>query len=76
MPETATITPQLLTVGRMADLLDVPIHRVEYLLRTRTHIKPIGVAGRVRLYNRAALAHMRHELVAISARHTAGVEMS
>ena len=63
--------PQLLTVGRIAELLGEPVHRIEYLLRTRNHIRPVGFAGRARLFNRKSLAHIRHELAAIAARRGA-----
>lgn len=60
--------PPLLTVGRIAGLLSVPLHRVQYVLDTRRHIRPAALAGRVRLYDRRALAMIRHELSAIDAR--------
>ena len=63
-----TVAPQLLTPGRVAALLGVPLHRVQHVLRTRDHITPIARAGNVRLYDRAALARIRHELTAIDAR--------
>jgi hypothetical protein len=61
-------TPQLLTPGRMAAELNVPLHRVAYVLATRPHIRPSARAGTLRLYNSAALARVRHELNAIEAR--------
>ena len=61
-------TVQLLTPGRIADLLGQPIYRVAYILRTRPHIKPSAKAGNVRLYDRQALAQVRHEVNAIDAR--------
>ncbi len=60
--------PSLLTLGRMSELLKTPRHRVAYVLRTRHHIRPTAMAGRVRLYNRASLAQVRHSLNAIDAR--------
>jgi hypothetical protein len=41
---------------------------VQYVLRTRAHIKPAALAGRLRLYDRKAVAMVRHELNAIEAR--------
>jgi hypothetical protein len=53
--------------------LGEPLHRIEYLLRTRAHIRPAATAGRLRLYDRDALAMLRHELNAIDARQAKGV---
>ena len=63
--------PKLLTSGRIANELGVPIHRVVRILRTRRHIKPTALAGAVRLFDREALAEIRHELHSIDARRSA-----
>jgi len=60
--------PRLNTTGRIAATLGVPAHRVAYILTTRPHIKPSALAGRVKLYDRRAVAQIRHELNAIDAR--------
>jgi len=60
--------PSLLTSGRLASELGVPIHRVLHVLATRQHIHPRARAGTFRLYDRDALAKVRHELNAIDAR--------
>ncbi len=60
--------PQLLTPGRMAELLGVSLGRASYILSSRHHIQPVALAGNVRLYDRDALAQVRHELTAIDAR--------
>ena len=60
--------PSLLTPGRIADELGVGLPRVLYVLATRRHIVPAARAGTIRLYDRAALAGVRHELNAIDAR--------
>jgi hypothetical protein len=52
----------------MATLLRVPLHRVLHVLRTRNHIRPSARAGTLRLYDRRAVAMVRHELNAIDAR--------
>ena len=62
---------KLRTPGVLAADLDVPLHRVLYILQTRDHIKPSARAGRLRLYDRESVALIRHELNAIDAR-TAG----
>ncbi len=66
-------TPRLRTPGVLAELLGVPLHRVDYILRTRRHIRPTARAGRLRLYDYTALAMLRHELNAIDS-HRAGGE--
>lgn len=60
--------PSLLTPGRIAADLGVPLPRVLYILATRPHIHPRARAGTLRLYNQQALAQVRHELTAIEAR--------
>jgi len=53
--------PQLRTPGVIATELDAPLSRVLYVLRTRD-IKPIGRAGVLRLYDRAAVETVRDAL--------------
>jgi hypothetical protein len=64
----ANDTPQLRTAGVIAVELGAPLSRVLHILRTRRHIRPIGRAGTLRLYDRRAVAMIRHELNAIDAR--------
>jgi len=64
----STPTPRLLTVGEIAHRLDVPVHRVHYVLRTREDILPVAYAGRTRLFDNHALTRIRHERSAIDAR--------
>lgn len=64
-----TVTaPKLVTSGVIATELGVPIHRVVRILQTRASIQPTAYAGNVRLYDRHAIARVRHELTAIDAR--------
>lgn len=65
------VVARLRTSGVLAADLDVPLHRVQYVLQTRDHIKPSARAGQLRLYDREALALIRHELNAIDARRQA-----
>ena len=65
---TAVSVPALLTPGRLAGELGVPLHRVLHILRTREHIQPRARAGQVRLYSRDAISLVRHELRAQDAR--------
>jgi hypothetical protein len=60
--------PQLLTPGVIASEVREPLHRVLHVLATRQHIRPVARAGTLRLYDRAAVAMVRHELNAIDAR--------
>ena len=62
--------PQLITAGVIARQLREPIHRVTRVLSTRAHIRPSARAGTLRLYHRAAVAQVRHELNAIDARRS------
>lgn len=63
-----TSAPQLLTVGRMAELLNIPRYRLTYLIDTRADIQPCARAGNVRLFDRQALARLRYEIARIEAR--------
>lgn len=67
---TATI-PQLITPGVIAAETNTPLHRVLHVLATRPHIRPAARAGTLRLYERAVVAMVRHELGAIAARRLA-----
>lgn len=64
------IIAKLRTPGVLAADLDVPLHRIQYILQTRDHIKPSARAGRLRLYDREVVALIRHELNAIDARNS------
>jgi hypothetical protein len=70
----ATDTPRLRTPGVLAELLGVPLHRVDYILRTRPHIRPAARAGRLRLYDNHALAMLRHELNSIDSCRSRGAQ--
>ena len=65
---------RLRTPGVLAAELDVPLHRVLYILQTRDHIKPSARAGRLRLYDREAVALIRYQLNAIDARREGGTD--
>ena len=54
--------PSLRTPGRIAAELREPLGRVLYVLRTRPHIQPSARAGVIRLFDRRAVAQIRHEL--------------
>lgn len=60
--------PALLTPGKIAEALGVPLHRVQHVLATRSHIRPSARAGTLRLFNTAALSMIRDELEAIDKR--------
>lgn len=63
-----TAIPRLATIGEIASALDVRVHQVEYILRTRPHIRPRATAGTARCFDDAAIAAIRHEVNAIAAR--------
>lgn len=46
----------------------MPLHCVLRVLATRPYIRPAARAGTLRLYDRRAVAMVRHELNAIDAR--------
>lgn len=71
MPKTI---PKLITVGVIAERLNVPIHRVHHVLSTRPHIQPAAVAGKTRLYSSVAIAQVRYQLTVIDARRASGSE--
>ena len=62
--------PRLRTPGVIAQELGESLARVQYVLRTRPHIRPAALAGRLRLYDRQAVAMIRHECHAIDARQS------
>jgi hypothetical protein len=54
--------PLLRTPGVIAQELGEPLHRVLYVLKTRQHITPSARAGRLRLYDFAAVDKVRSAL--------------
>lgn len=65
---TTKCIPKLRTPGVIARELGEPLHRVLYVLRTRSFIAPTARAGRLRLYDLEAVARIRHALNAMDAR--------
>jgi DNA-binding transcriptional MerR regulator len=49
------------TVGEIARRLNEPVHRIEYVLRTR-NIKPTGLAGNARVYTDDDVERIADEL--------------
>ena len=67
---------ELLTVGTIARRLNRPIHRVEYVIRSR-EIGPTGRAGNLRVYSEQAVETIAAELDRIdSARAGASLEQA
>lgn len=62
------MAPTLITPGVIASEVNAPLHRVLHVLRTRPFIRPSARAGTLRLYDRRAVAMVRHEINAIDAR--------
>ena len=68
---TPSTLPRLKTPGVIAQELGEPLWRVQYILRTRPHIRPAALAGNLRLYHLEAVAKIRHEINAIKAKKLA-----
>lgn len=64
------VEPRLITPGVIAAKVGEPLHRVLHVLATREHIRPAARAGTLRLYDKEAVALVRHELNAIDARRS------
>lgn len=60
-------SPQMRTVGAIADQLGEPMHRILYVIRTRG-ITPSGVAGNVRVFGVDVAERIAEELRDIDAR--------
>lgn len=67
-----TQCPELLTAGKIAERLGVPLPRVQYILRTRPKIRPAARAGTIRLYRAKTLRQVWAELDGIAARQKGG----
>lgn len=63
MTEDVTIVP---TVGEIARRLGEPIHKVEYIIRSRD-IQPTGWAGNARLFTELDIERIGNELRRIAA---------
>ena len=63
--------PQLWTVGRIAEHLGVPVHRVQYVVQSR-RIRPAARAARLRLFDREAVDRIGQALHAIDTRQAQG----
>lgn len=61
--------PRLATIGEVASFLEVPIHRVQYVLRTRSHIRPTAVAGGSRCFDDHAIEQIAMEIQKIDKVH-------
>ena len=51
----------VLTCGEIARRLQVPAHRVDWILRTRG-VEPIGRAGCIRIYDEGTVAYVKGEI--------------
>jgi len=49
------------TIGEIARRLGVPVHRVEYVIRTR-NLRPVARAGNLRVFSEADVAYVAGEL--------------
>ena len=51
----ATNPPKLLTPGRIAEELGATLPEIQHVLRTNPSIRPVALAGTLRIYRRADL---------------------
>ena len=58
---SSVATPTLPTIGVIAQKLGEPLHRVEYVIKSRG-IKPVGFAGNARIFSDAAVDRISSEL--------------
>ena len=65
---TTKSIPNLITPGVIAEELGQPLHRIQHVLATRSHIRPAARGGTLRLYHREVIAMVRHEISGIDAR--------
>lgn len=57
----STAVPLVPTVGQIARRLNEPLHRIEYVIRTRD-IQPVSRAGNVRVFSDADVTYIASEL--------------
>lgn len=62
----------LLTIGEVARRLNVPVHRIQYILRTRQHLSQSARAGIIRCFDEQAIAAIQTELTLIASRRLEG----
>ena len=55
------MSDRAITLGVIATRLNLPIHRVEYLIRARD-IQPICRAGRFRVFDEQAVSAVKNEV--------------
>jgi hypothetical protein len=63
-----TKPPELNTLGKVAQHLQVPVHRVQYIVRSRPHLRPAATAGRLRLFDDKTIEQIAKELQSIDSR--------
>lgn len=63
--------PHALTVGEIARRLHAPVHRVEYVIRSRA-IRPASRAGNARIFTDADMERIGYELHAIADQEKGG----
>jgi DNA-binding transcriptional MerR regulator len=55
------LNQNVLTIGEIAKRLNYPIHRIEYVIRSR-NIQPIQRAGNLRIFSPEDVEFIAHEL--------------
>ena len=67
----STAVPVVPTVGQIARRLNEPLHRIEYVIRTR-NIRPVSRAGNLRVFSEADVTYIASELRRIDADRESG----
>ncbi len=63
-PMSSVIDSEVLTIGQICRHLDVPLHRVEYVINSRS-ILPCGRVGNCRLFRQADVERIAQALASI-----------
>ena len=58
---------RVITLGVLASRLNIPVHRAEYLVRSR-QIQPVSRAGRFRVFDKQAVKELQQEVEKMEAR--------
>ncbi len=69
----STPTIELATVGAIAQRLNEPLHRIEYVIRSR-RIEPVARAGNARIFSETQIQHIESELTRIDADREVGID--
>jgi DNA-binding transcriptional MerR regulator len=60
------------TIGHIAQQLGVPIHRVQYIIKSR-NIQPVSIAGQARIFSTEAIRQISAALAGVAANRQKGM---